>query len=70
VLVVHGASDSVLTPLLSDLWVKKACGAGDLVDYRTYPGADHGGVIAAARDDVLSWFAARRAGEAARNTCP
>jgi hypothetical protein len=50
--------------------VQKACGAAGVVDYRVYEGADHGSVIDAARDDVLSWFDARLDGRAARDTCP
>jgi len=40
-----------------------------IVEYRTYPGADHGTVIPAARADVLGWLAARVKGDAAKNGC-
>lgn len=69
VLVVQGEADQLVLRALSDAWVKKACGAGDVVDYRTYPGADHRSVITAARTDVLGWLAARTKGEAVANGC-
>ncbi len=59
----------MITPL-TDAFVQKACARGDVVDYRVYEGADHGGVVAAARSDIVGWIAARLAGEPARNTCP
>lgn len=69
VLVVQGEADQLVLRPLSDAWVKKACTAGDVVDYRTYPGADHGTVIPAARADVLEWLDARVQGDAAANGC-
>ena len=69
VLVVQGEADRLVLPILSDAWVRKACAAGDAVDYRTYPGADHGSVIPAARTDVLEWLAARAKGDAVTNGC-
>jgi alpha-beta hydrolase superfamily lysophospholipase len=69
VLVVQGEADRLVLPILSDAWVRKACAAGDAVDYRTYPGADHGSVIVAARTDVLEWLAARAKGDAVTNGC-
>jgi len=69
VLVVQGEADRLVLRPLSDAWVKKACAAGDVIEYRTYPGADHSGVISAARTDVLGWLAARVKGDAATNGC-
>ncbi|MCJ7670525.1 MAG: lipase family protein [Acidimicrobiia bacterium] len=69
VLVVQGEADQLVLRPLSDAWVKKACAAGDVVEYSTYPGADHGTVIDAARTDVLDWLAARVKGDAAPNGC-
>ena len=69
VLVVQGEADQLVLRPLSDGWVRKACAAGDVVDYRTYPGADHAGIISAARTDVLDWLATRVKGEAVANAC-
>jgi alpha-beta hydrolase superfamily lysophospholipase len=69
-LVAQGAADRLVVQPLTDSFVQKACARGDVVDYRVYDGADHGGVVAAARSDVVAWLAARMSGEAARSTCP
>jgi alpha-beta hydrolase superfamily lysophospholipase len=69
-LVVQGASDQLVLQGLTDAWVQKVCGAGDLVHYEVYADADHGSVIDAARGDVLGWLGARLDGRAARDTCP
>jgi alpha-beta hydrolase superfamily lysophospholipase len=69
-LVVQGAADRLVVRGLTDAWVQKACEAGDTVEYKVYDGADHGGVIAAARDDVVGWLAARADGDASRDSCP
>lgn len=69
VLVVQGGADQLVLKGLTDAWVAKACGAGDVVDYRVFDGADHGSVITAAKSDVLAWLAARADGHATRSTC-
>jgi pimeloyl-ACP methyl ester carboxylesterase len=72
ILVVQGTADATIPKVLTDAYVAKACAAGDQVDYRTYDGADHGSVIAAAQSDVLAWLAARAGGGTATatpNTC-
>ena len=53
----------------TDLLVKKACAAGDTVDYRLYTGADHLRVFPAAASDVATWFADRVGGAPATSTC-
>jgi alpha-beta hydrolase superfamily lysophospholipase len=69
-LVLQGAADPLVVRPLTDAWVLKACTARAVVDYQVYEGADHGSVIDAAQDDVLSWFEARLDARAARDTCP
>jgi hypothetical protein len=69
VLVVQGGADQLVLKGLTDAWVTKACGAGDVVDYRVFDGADHVSVITAAKSDVLAWLAARADGHATRSTC-
>ncbi|MFN8026965.1 MAG: TSUP family transporter [Acidimicrobiia bacterium] len=69
ILVVQGTADGTIPKVLTDAFVAKACGPeGDEVLYRTYDGADHGTVIAAARTDVLAWLAGRARPPAARST--
>ena len=68
-LIVQGTADGTIPKLLTDAFAKKACAAGDTVDYRTYDGATHGTVIVAAQDDVVSWLADRAQGKPAPTTC-
>ena len=68
-LVVQGSADVFVPPAMTDGFVKKACAVGDTVDYRQYPGADHGGVINAAANDVTAWLADRVNDAAATSTC-
>jgi alpha-beta hydrolase superfamily lysophospholipase len=69
VLVFQGFADQLVLQPLTDVYVRKACGLGDTIDYRVYEGEDHGTVVDAASDDVVEWFKARVDGDAARSTC-
>jgi pimeloyl-ACP methyl ester carboxylesterase len=68
-LIVQGTADQFVPPFVTDGLVNIACATGDTVDYRKYAGADHGGVLSAAADDVVAWFADRVAGTAPTSTC-
>ncbi len=69
-LVVQGTGDHLVPQFLTDAFVAKACAAGDSVDYRLYPGADHGDPeLTASSSDIASWFAARVGGTPAVSTC-
>jgi pimeloyl-ACP methyl ester carboxylesterase len=68
-LIAQGTADTTIPKILTDAFAKKACAAGDTVDYRTYDGATHGSVIVAAQDDILAWLADRAAGKPAPTTC-
>jgi pimeloyl-ACP methyl ester carboxylesterase len=68
-LVVQGTADTTIPQVLSDAFAKKACAAGDTVDYRTYLGATHGSVIVVAQDDIVAWLTDRADGKPAPSTC-
>jgi pimeloyl-ACP methyl ester carboxylesterase len=68
-LIVQGSADATIPKVLTDAFDKKACAAGDTVEYRIYDGATHGSVIVAAQDDVVQWLADRIAGKPAPTTC-
>ena len=68
-LIVQGSGDAVIPQVITDVFVKKACAAGDTVDYRVYSGATHGSVIDAARADVVAWLTERVDGVTAPSTC-
>src|SRR4051794_9770028 len=69
-LLVQGEADNTIPQLLSDQLDKQLCGLGQVVDYRTYPGADHTGVVAASDPDILQWVDDRFAGQPPASTCP
>jgi acetyl esterase/lipase len=68
-LVWQGAADDLVPAALTADFVARVCPRGGAVDYREYPGADHATVLAAARDDVLAFFAARVRGDRPASTC-
>jgi hypothetical protein len=45
-LVAQGLDDTVVTPSAQADYVPDRCAAGGRVEYRTYPGRDHVGLIA------------------------
>jgi alpha-beta hydrolase superfamily lysophospholipase len=71
-LVTQGDADQVITSQSSDAWVAWLCRAGQLVDYRTYPGLGHQSPARAEAPQfpaVQAWLADRFAGRAAQTTC-
>ena len=68
-LVVQGTADQLVPQSSTDAFVKKACAAGDTVDYRLVPGANHGEEIHAAATDIAAWLADRVNGAPATSTC-
>jgi alpha-beta hydrolase superfamily lysophospholipase len=69
VLIVQGDADQVVPKVLTDTFTKQACGAGDTLEYRVYPGADHVGSLFAGKTDILDWMSARLRGDPAPSTC-
>lgn len=72
-LIAQGGADSLITAADQDGYVAARCAAGQALDYRTYPGRDHLGLVApdsALVPELLAWTRARLAGEPAADTCP
>jgi len=67
--VVQGDKDALVPKMVTDRYIQRACGLGDQLLYRVYPGRDH----ITARDfsvpDVEAWIAARVAGAPAPSSC-
>jgi pimeloyl-ACP methyl ester carboxylesterase len=57
VLLAQGDSDQIVPRDLTDELVADSRGQGSPLDYRVYPGADHGGVLEAAAPDTFRWLA-------------
>jgi hypothetical protein len=47
--VFQGLADTLVPPFTTDAWNKRACALGDTIDYKQYPGQEHGPVLFAAR---------------------
>ncbi|MFD3595230.1 lipase family protein [Nocardia sp. NPDC058640] len=58
-LVLQGKADVVVMPTGTDAMVAQQQLTGRPVEYRTYPGVDHRGVLAAGNNDALTWVNAR-----------
>ncbi|WP_272929662.1 alpha/beta fold hydrolase [Rhodococcus ruber] len=73
VLLAQGATDSLVTAAVQDGYVRDRCAENWALDYRTYPGRDHLGLVAEDSPlvpDLLTWTEQRLAGTAAPGTCP
>ena len=71
-LVAQGAADTLILPTAQEAYVGARCAAGQPVDYRTYAGRDHVGLVQAdspLAPDLVRWTEARLAGEPPTPTC-
>ena len=59
VLILQGLSDTTVFPVFTNQLVPELRAKGDAVTYLTYPGVDHGPVVAAGASAAASFFAAR-----------
>jgi hypothetical protein len=55
-LLAQGTADTTVFPFFTDQLNGELTDLGDDVDYRTYPGVNHGAIVAAAEDDALDFF--------------
>lgn len=72
VLVAQGLADPLVKPSMQQSWVDGRCAAGEPIDYRTYPGLDHMGLVAAdspLTPQLVEWTLARWSGQAPTPTC-
>ncbi|ALV30826.1 lipase family protein [Streptomyces sp. CdTB01] len=73
VLIAQGGSDPLVLPAVQRAYARTACAAGNRIDYRTYPGLDHNGIIGDGSPllpQLLAWTADRFQGRPAAGTCP
>jgi len=72
VLIAQGLADTLVLPGAQQEYVDSRCAAGQRLDYRTYPGKDHMGVVSAGSPllpQLLQWTEDRLRGEPAADTC-
>ena len=72
VLIAQGRADTVVPPQATDAYVDGRCAAGQPLEYWTFPGVDHIGVVlpgAALEAPLVAWTAARFAKEPPARGC-
>lgn len=69
-LVVQGTADEVIRQSITEANVARRCRRGDVVDYRSAPGATHFTVLDPAGEAALPWTRDRLAGAPATRACP
>jgi hypothetical protein len=57
ILLVHGMADEVAPPIGTKEILSRALKSGDTIKVSWYPNENHRSVIAAARLEILAWFA-------------
>lgn len=66
-LIAQGLADDLVLPPLQEAYVAARCAAGQRLEYRTYPGLDHVGLVldgsSAAVPDLVAWTKDRLAGQ-------
>ncbi len=67
--IMQGKDDVTVRPVDTDAVAKELCEGGSAVEYRTYPGTDHEGVMKAGADYATTWLKARFAGEKVVSNC-
>jgi acetyl esterase/lipase len=68
----QGGSDGLVLPSVQQAYVDQRCALGGVVDYRTYPGFDHVGVVGSDSPlipDLLQWTQDRIDGKPPTSTC-
>jgi alpha-beta hydrolase superfamily lysophospholipase len=69
ILIAQGTADRDVPSGATDAMVSRLCALGDHLEYRHYPGLDHGAVVAGSLSTVIDWIRARLAKAAAPTTC-
>ncbi len=69
-LIVHGTDDDEVPYLASTVLVPRMCATGQIVDFVTYPGQTHEGILDVGQATMLAWADGRMAGRPAPDTCP
>jgi len=59
IMIAQGTADTTVFPTYTDMLVAELGDRGDDVDYRTYPGVNHGLIVQAAEADAMDFFEQR-----------
>jgi len=69
ILIAQGTADRDVPSGATDAMVSRLCALGDRLEYRHYPGLDHGAVVAGSLGTVTAWITARLGHAAPPATC-
>ena len=69
VLIGQGAADTTVPVQIQDAYVRQECATGTTVDYRTFAGAGHSGVLTGDSPDLARWSRDRLEGKPAVSGC-
>jgi alpha-beta hydrolase superfamily lysophospholipase len=69
VLIGQGEADTTVPATIQDDYVRRECATGTTVDYRTFPGLDHVGVLTGDSPDLVRWSRDRLDGKPPASTC-
>lgn len=72
VLIAQGESDDLVLPEIQQRYVEGRCAAGQVIDYRAYPGLDHISLVAGDSPlgpELIAWSRDRLEGKAAPAAC-
>ncbi|EDY44377.2 lipase family protein [Streptomyces sp. SPB074] len=69
VLLLQGGKDATIAPERTGKLRGRLCALKDTVQYKTYPDADHDGLLDASFQDVGAWLSARLNGKKAPGDC-
>ncbi|MFE1259391.1 prolyl oligopeptidase family serine peptidase [Streptomyces albogriseolus] len=70
ILVLQGERDTVVSPASTRKLITELCAKEDVVDWKTYPDADHVGVAIAGLDDLGAWMKDRLKNTRPTDRCP
>ena len=71
-LIAQGGDDEVIAARIQDAYVASLCASGQPLEYRTYPGKNHMGVLgeeSALPEDLAQWTKDRLDGLSPTDTC-
>jgi pimeloyl-ACP methyl ester carboxylesterase len=68
-LVMQGGDDVTVRPQDTDATMRRLCAANTPLNYSTFPGVDHNGVMVSGAGAALAWMQARFAGQPAASNC-
>ena len=69
ILIAQGTADEDVPSGATDGLVSRLCALGDRLEYRHYPGLDHGAVVAGSLGAVTDWIRARLTNAVPPTTC-